>query len=97
VDIPQSHRLRSDEEPEQTDLRCVHLCSSQRPQPGMTGLTPIDAPKNRQRQRPEASSKRVCNLAGCDSQPKHISAAPRIGAGTSRSGGVPACPAADHG
>ncbi|WP_435169637.1 IS481 family transposase [Falsirhodobacter sp. 1013] len=65
-DVLQSHRFRSGEDLEQTILRYVRLCNGQLPQSVLKGRTPIDALKDRQKQKPDLFRKRPCNHAGCD-------------------------------
>jgi transposase InsO family protein len=65
-DVLQGHRFHSGEDLKQTILRHVHLYNSQLPQAALKGRTPVDALKDRQRQRPEPFRKRVCNHPGCD-------------------------------
>lgn len=66
-DVLQSHRLRSGEDLEQTILRYVRLYNGQLPQSVLKGLTPIDALKDWQKQRPDLFRKRPYNHVGCDS------------------------------
>ncbi len=65
-DVLQSHHFNSGQDLEQTIHRYVRLYNGQLPQSVLKGRTPIDAPKDWQRQRPDLFKKRPYNHAECD-------------------------------
>lgn len=64
--VGQSHRLHSDEDLEQAIRRYVWLYNSHLPQSVLKGRTPIDALKDRHRDKPELFKKRSYHHTGCD-------------------------------